>query len=353
LNTDPKAPAWVFARTDGGTSCVQQSANDMMVFDRAKKIALFNDTTPDRHFGCDLVVSEINKRLGSFEITWRHHVNADWRDDPFVRTNGLDVDAVVVNGEGTLHHSASWQRAKILSEVGPYARDKLRVPCFLINAGIHELDECAARNIGRFSHVYVRDSHSQRELGKFRILSTVVPDLTMTRGYEGADRRQGILATDSVIDPIAEAIAARANISGWSYRPILYNKNEDGGRSAAEAYAKMLSSHRLVVSGRFHVVALCLATRTPFVAIESRTPKISGLLEDAFGSTSRVIPEEKIRTFDPNAYLDWTHDEERALEAFLSRTRARADKMFDEIGTSLRKPTATLKRWLQFKGASR
>ena len=40
---------------------------------------------------------------------------------------------------------------------------------------------------------------------------------------------------------------------------------------------------------RFHSVFLCLLTKTPVLAVPSNSHKITGLLEDVFGTDSRVI----------------------------------------------------------------
>ena len=54
-------------------------------------------------------------------------------------------------------------------------------------------------------------------------------------------------------------------------------------------FIKWLCSKELVITGRYHTVTLCILTRTPFVAIESNTPKITALLKDVFDDNSRVI----------------------------------------------------------------
>lgn len=96
-------------------------------------------------------------------------------------------------------------------------------------------------------------------------------------------------------------------------------------------HADFLKRHELVVTGRFHAVAFCLATHTPFVAVDSNTPKISSLVRDVFGDERRVIPLEAIANFDFTEFIGWADGEEERLDHFLKTARARINGMFASV----------------------
>lgn len=299
------------------------------------RAALFNDTSHDQHFGCDLVVAEVDRRLAVAGVTpvWRHYVEDDWRTCPEIVSSTLDVDVVVVNGEGTIHDTAVWARAVVLSRVGHYAKRRLGVPSFLINATIHAIDEKTARVLGSFDRIFVRDSTSQNELLRFGIESTVVPDITLSADLPKARTRSGYCYSGNVKKGSGEQLALRGKAGNMPF--VCVKKEEYGGAPFAPGpleYAEQLSSYELMLTGRFHVVTFCLATETPFVAVESNTPKISSLLRDIFGSTDRVISDEEIASVDLSRFARWSESEISKLRAFRTAAREKVDRMFAEIG---------------------
>ena len=60
-------------------------------------------------------------------------------------------------------------------------------------------------------------------------------------------------------------------------------------RPGLDKYIGRIRDSALVITGRYHAVTMCLLTATPFLAVESSIPKISWLLEDAFGTGERVF----------------------------------------------------------------
>lgn len=305
------------------------------------RIAIFNNTRAGKHHGCDLVMLELERRLKELggEIAWRSRVGEDWRERADLPRAG-DIDAVVLNGEGSIHRAQERPRARYLPKVGPFART-LGVPAFLINATISAIDEEAASDIAAFDLVSVRESESAATLAGYGIESVLVPDLTVAAAYEGdAAVRSGVCATDSVLAPVSACIAARAEREGWPYRSMVWRDQfapkaavSDGERRKLLAtFVRFLRMHALAVSGRFHTVTMCVATRTPFVAVESNTGKISAFVRDVFGSTERVVPLQQIESGDLSRFAAWSPSEMAALEKYLPQARANTDALFSEIG---------------------
>ena len=291
---------------------------------------MFNDTAPSRHYGCALVMRELARGLSAngMEPVWLHPVGVDWRASSNSIPRPPQIDAVVVNGEGSIHHPATRPRAIYLSELGPFARDVLNVPCVLINATIHAIDQTAADNLGAFDYICVRESASKSELANVGIDAVVVPDLTLGAAFPQASSRSGICGTDSVLKDTTDAIAELCERNGWPVRPMKYRPGE-GERP--ESYVASLASSELVVTGRFHAVTMCLATRTPFAAIESNTPKISSFVRDVFGSNRRLITSDDLNHFEPAEYLHWTPEEAACLDELPLEAQGKIAEMFAAI----------------------
>ena len=94
---------------------------------------------------------------------WSHRVGVDWRT---FRPNSAipAIAGIVVNGEGSIHHSASRPRARYLSQLGNFAHDDLGVPAFLLNATISDIEDDVADELRAFDRIWVRESGSLAEL---------------------------------------------------------------------------------------------------------------------------------------------------------------------------------------------
>lgn len=91
----------------------------MMPSPTHRRVAVFNDTRAAGHHGCEIVMQQLiaGLRGAGIEPAWFHPVREDWRTDPEAVPRKPFIDAVVVNGEGSIHHSATRQRAVYLSQV--------------------------------------------------------------------------------------------------------------------------------------------------------------------------------------------------------------------------------------------
>ncbi len=322
---------------------MSEQANDVMTL---RRVALFNDTSRAGHYGCELVMREIERYLSLFGCTvvWRHYVGEDWREEAHALENS-GADLVVVNGEGTIHHSATWHRAHTLSMVGPYARDVLMVPSFLINATIHEISEATAVNIRAFDFVYVRDSSSKKELERFAIVSQIVPDITLAAPATRSHKlRNGYCYAGSVLPDVENRIFDRGHQDRMKLLCVQRDRYmDDNPPKDVESFTQSVSMHESMLTGRFHAVTICLLTRTPFVALESNTPKISALLKDIFGKPRRIIQPHELQSIDLAKFSVWRLKERVKIDLYLFKTRRRAYAMFHTIALQMSKPRVRLK----------
>lgn len=323
----------------------------------AYRVALFNDTRRTSHYGCEIVmetlISQLRRR--GIEPVFFWPMGRDWRGRGEVAAALRTVDAVIVNGEGSIHNSARRDRAHYLTEIAAFARRTANIPSFLVNSSLFELEPVIIDNLRHFDALFLRESRSLAVLEGSAIRAEVVPDLTLLTPPPNATApRKGILGTDSVKADVAARLKRLSREKGWHFSklthaarplrtehaPVEYLRRHAkwihallSGRNTRDRrrFVAYLASHELLCTGRFHAVTLALATHTPFLALASNTPKISGLLEDVFGDSSRLVTLSTIEAVtDPAAYA-FRATEEAALTAFLESTRERAEAMFDSI----------------------
>ncbi|ABL00630.1 polysaccharide pyruvyl transferase family protein [Pelobacter propionicus] len=322
------------------------------------KVAIFNDTRRTSHYGCEIVMQTLEEQLSARNMTlaFSWPMGRDWRNE-LHRFDGFSmIDAIIVNGEGSIHHSDTRDRAHYLTETARYFGDTYGIPCFLINATLYEIGDDIIDNLRYFDGIWVRESSSQELLKTRGISANLAPDLTlMVDTPVTAERPFSVLATDSVIKPIAAHLKMLCRKKKWHYsklthasRPLSqdhFPRREVLRRNAKwlaallvgrnirnrHEFLRYMSSHQLVCTGRFHAVTLALATRTPYLAVASNTPKISSLTMDVFGTLDRVVPLERIDTVHDPLAFGWSEQERNALSRFLLSSRNSIAMMFDEI----------------------
>lgn len=330
------------------------------------KVAVFNDTrTGSKHFGCSLVMQNLETLLkgANIEPVWYWPVGRDWRACLTQLPEKGSVDGVIVNGEGTIHHSESSDRADMLADIAAYATEHLNVPAFLINATLFKNSPRLYKKLSGFSKIFVRDSLSRDELEMNGLEGRMVPDLTFavqhtTLKAEGV--RAGLGATDSVSSLVSQDIQSASKRHGWDFQPMVLPQPVEfnlgdilspirlGGKfkrrlrqqlyvqrpalSSSDEFIDWLRSKRMVITGRYHTVTLCVVTGTPFVAVESNTPKISALLRDIFGTDRRVVPGVAgLSSTELAMYQKYDEAECTAISTFLRRASEANEKMISDI----------------------
>jgi polysaccharide pyruvyl transferase WcaK-like protein len=332
-----------------------------------RRVVLLNDTSSYNHHGCDIVVDQVRRHCErhDFELWHRVKLGDDWRAARH-RKRLAAADLVIVNGEGSFHRDR--KLALTLAQSAPFCRER-GIPCFLINSVYQDNGAEMAHSVRQFSLIFVRESRSQKELREVGVESEVVPDMTLSHPDLSQRPRHRFLVTDSSSDTSAEqlhAFYARAEGAELAslFKPVsivralrhgvttLLGKRApklwrfESARSVKsrhalfaeippeqiEALLERISSAKLIVTGRFHMVCLAMLARTPFVALEGNTHKIEGLLADS-GLSSR----HHHRLPDPRellAWSTWRKEEVLRMEAYLETARARIAEMFVKIRQS-------------------
>jgi len=346
-------------------------------------IVVLNDTAVIPHHGCKIVMKRILDQAHTWGVDVKTvSVYSDWR----VFLSDVDTAiAVIVNGEGTLHHSAN--RGWRLVEVAPYCRQR-GIPVFLINSVWQDNSQEMADMAKDFLIRSVRESRSQAQMTAQGLDSRMVPDLTLGYDYTpAAQQRVGVLYSDAVGMQVTDLIyrlyrkrqdglfisleppvESRGNYSSTTAERLSPGPQSDlklarqlartrfvkraliiRGRvkywwrsrrghmveRAVDEFMALLESSELVVTGRFHVVCLCLVTKTPFLAVASNSHKVEGMLEDAGLSHRLVTPQKLSEILDkPPA---WTQEDNRLAAEFVAMASREQASLFADIGAVIDK----------------
>ncbi|KIQ00498.1 hypothetical protein RU08_11260 [Pseudomonas fulva] len=339
------------------------------------KALLFNDTSSENHHGCQLVMRQIFTLAGQAGIDIQrscpmHH---DWQTDADLQRDIRAADLCLVNGEGTMHDDAP-----LAMRYGALARycQEHGVPCFLINS-VWQNNYRLNAHAHCFTKLFVRDTMSKAALAAVDVSAEVVPDLTLSYRHAAPSRpRSGMLVNGSVINErLVEAwriTKVRQHLRYVSIRtlaPLQLGKGFDfylrkNLRKRLKAYRRIAASYfhsypadlpaslidRLrwryavlstrrflgllgrsegVITGRFHLVTLCLVTGTPFYALPSNTHKIEALLAQV-GLVGRLQPSYE-QAVNAAGQIAFSESEQVSIGIFLQQARVQAEAMFAEM----------------------
>ena len=147
------------------------------------------------------------------EVGWTWNVSVDWRKHKKAIMQKPNVDAIIVNGEGTIHHSKDRKFAKALAEFAGFSNSTLKTPCYLINSTLFQNAEEEYNKLKEYRAIYVRDKGSLEELESFNLKGKYIPDLTFAyNAYKYSERKptKGAVIVDSAIkedNPILKRFA--------------------------------------------------------------------------------------------------------------------------------------------------
>lgn len=249
------------------------------------RVALFNDTGLTPHVGCRAVTSGLNRvmaRVGA-TVAYRSYYG-EWRGFAEKRVMSssplvpllADVDAVVVNGEGTIHHKGGRHLIAILKWA-----QRRGLSTHLVNAVLQGCDD--SRDVlRRLTTCTVRDLASSAYLKRLGVKHQVVFDAVLEAEFvkqPAVDLTGRIVVTDghgSRPDVVAALKRVRKQLGATSfYYPLNFAQN-------AERWAHTVADWRqasAVITGRHHGVCLAVMAGVPFVALGGNTWKVEGLLK--------------------------------------------------------------------------
>lgn len=340
------------------------------------RTVVFNDTSIDDHHGCQLVmrrIAALSQKTG-LDVILSCPLGYDWSSDEALKKSISTAEICLINGEGTMHDDAP--AALKLGELAKYCHDH-QVPCFLINS-VWQNNERLNDYARFFTRIYVRDRLSQGELLDIGVNSEVVPDLTLSLDNKTVSYkpRKGFVFNGSVLphridEAWFEVRQSRKRIQYLSIRTLpcppakaydltrkIYKRKRmkmlrhyafsffrryserlsKKGRSrlrwryavlSTDEFLQRLQQAEGVVTGRFHMVTLCLITKTPFYAMTSNTFKIEGLLQEV-GMQKRILNSYR-EAFNSLSDIKFTSAELKEIDRFIEDAKRKATAMFMDI----------------------
>lgn len=341
-----------------------------------KKCLILNDTYYDFHHGCETVMKNINIlcKKYEFEIIGTNPVGKDWKKNKKFMKLLSKCDFVIVNGEGTIHHSK--KRAIDLVSIAPFVKKNFNKNVFLINTTYQDNNDDIVKNIKFFDKIFVRESYSKNELNQNGIDCKIVPDLTFYTKFNLDNKvvKDKVGATDSVDDYVSKTLYEFCMKNKFNYLPALNTPNITrlDGLSLFKTikfyirkivrqvqknifnrydiilngtpyyiddydiYVKEISELRNIYIGRYHSLCFALKTLTPFVAIKSNSHKIESMLED-INIKDRIIDINQIAKKQIN---DLTYIEEENIKKYINDAPIKIENMFSEIKNFMDKKNA-------------
>ena len=333
------------------------------------KVFIINDTRPENHHGCTVVMKNIRAALleRGAVITGTSPIGSDWKKKRF-RAALDEASLVLVNGEGSIHHNRPY--ARLLLEAGSFFRaaGKKTVCINTVWQDNHLLNDL----VDDFDLFYVRDNLSKEELRKAGKAVPMCPDMTFFDTKPRNETQPGhglypVAVTDSVDEHLSKELWRAALDNGWEYLPITrrfkkepknylgqilrslkmhfypslakikilqllirhtYIRQRYSTRRYAE-YLEKICAQSLVITARYHALCFCIQTETPFIALASNTHKVEALIQDAGLAPRRLCA----RFPESAAPAEWTFSESElaAIRAFNSSAKSKIDSMFDQI----------------------
>jgi len=257
------------------------------------KIALFNDTGNSPHAGCQAVSNAHAALLGQaghrvihreFVLHHRDHWKGDTEssiksvlDDEKLMAKIESVDAVIVNGEGTIHHGSGYHLLAILG-----AAQTLHKQTLLVNA-VFEETEGFDKVLSKLQDFTLREPRSFQHAKDRGFKCRLVWDSSLAAEYD--ESPMGDFAGKNIVtdwhgarneDTGRTALGYLAEHADSSYFfPLL---SESAYRSWKRLPASFAQAD-VILSGRHHGNYFACKAGTPFICMPSNTHKIEGFIE--------------------------------------------------------------------------
>lgn len=185
-------------------------------------VVILNDTSYKPHHGCELVMSNIKSLLkaNGFNILFSLAVGKKWSSNKKFLSTLKKANFVLVNGEGTIHHSQ--ERGLELVKIAKFAKEAYNIPSILINSTFQENSKEIIEYTKYFDLIFVRESFSQNELLRHGIKSEVVPDMTFYSKFDKNNTKQekAPCVTDSVYDDLSQKLLSFCKQNNFQFIPI-------------------------------------------------------------------------------------------------------------------------------------
>lgn len=260
------------------------------------KIALFNDTSSIDRIGCQAVSNAQKKHLKFYDVVHRYPVSSfiaigkldeksqlkSLRANKSLMKELTDVDAIVINGEGSLHHDRGSEYlaiAKLAKENGKKV--------FLVNTIFQEMTK-HVDILKDIDDITVREILSKNEVDRLGGNARLVLDSILEADFEPVDNMD--FANTVVFQDYhheREKDVGQAMFNAYTNLPKSYGgrsvtfyplKRNDAKRTWMFAVQNMRTAN-MTFTGRHHGVYLAGLAGIPFVACGGNSWKIESLIK--------------------------------------------------------------------------
>lgn len=237
-------------------------------------LLIANDTSK-YHSGCGKVMDFYHSHFKEHSLFLKNKPNLSDLEN---------MDALVINGEGTMHDDA--KKAKYLINLAHEIKKIKKIKIFLINTVWNNNSDELTKKLKNFDLISVRENKSKQEIVKII-----------------GDNKNIILNLDlSYFSDVPYKKFVNSNVVAGNYyvkksskhgSKLIQGVGEDGhidifNQSWDDVVNKLRHSTLLITNRHHEMYAACKA-RCPFIAIEGNTHKNSGLIE-TFSVDIPVLP---------------------------------------------------------------
>ena len=254
------------------------------------KLLLLNDTT-NYHNGCKQVIKNLKLWMQPYKVVISIPISV-----PRIAFDEWDsIDAVVVNGEGTMHNNR--QGAVSALNFIKLAQQQNK-PTVLLNSIWQNIDPEWKTVTDKLVYWSVRDVYSQLHATKdFKRTPALYPDLSY---FGRPDNRFPKTVHDITL---GQSFDRKQDFGSYPQRINIFDQPWDD-------IVNQLRNSNLCVTGRFHEVMASIRADKPFVAIEGNSWKMQALIASA-GANIPVLKEfpknlqdvkQFVKTYDNEYY---------------------------------------------------
>ena len=331
-----------------------------------KKAILINDTSSERHHGCNTVINQIDYFFDKFniKIIYYHDTNSSFSNfKKYQKKFNPDFDILLINGEGSIHNSNI--KSKNIIEIGIWTKNVLKKKVVLFNSVFQNMSNELIKKISYFDLIYIRDSLSHSFLNKNNIVSIYVPDIVLSfkKKIKTFSNHDHIIFTDSVFrDQTHELLKLSKEIDNSLFLPLstspskkyfktyfrfflryyvlkipfIFNKYKNFDYEVQKKYVnfdnflKNITSSKINICGRYHAIIFSIIYKIPFIAIKSNTHKVESLLME-IGLENRLINIKNINMKIITNLSEFKKKELILIDDFLNKSHSKIKNMFTSI----------------------
>lgn len=235
-----------------------------------KKIYYLNDCT-DCHVGSLYVTLGFKKALEMYDVYGIKTPPIPRRT--YIKSELEKCDTVIVNGEGVIHHTATYTNGgtELLTQIDSF--QKMGKVVLLMNCVFQSVDPKWANVLSRCKYITVREPWSKQHLMAIGVKTDidVCLDMTAYHDYDVVQSKTKGIAVGNV----------HPEFKGYREFYPLKEKfdNLSMPKNKFMPYLRSLSTYKVFITGQHHGMYACIFAKTPFIVYPSNTYKIESFLD--------------------------------------------------------------------------